>query len=1546
LCFAAALLAGAATANAQTGNDATPSFSLATSHVFNTRERPSISLTYRRVDRLDFRVYRINDTFAFFEKLRDPHQLGSEDPVVPQEQTWLERIAAWKGERRADIRSFIRRQMSPQYRRVRHEQQDTQEVVLRQTLNVNSFAQVPVLNASQLVTSWREILPPVRDAEYRRIPLELTGAGVYVVEAVNAPLRAYTVVVISDVGLVTKTAPGELLVFAANRFSGDPLPDCRVRVMADQQRVADGSTAADGTFQASVTAQEPDNLVTLASCAGQTAATDPGAYTIREPQRNLVGYTYTDRPVYRPGHLVHYKSVLRWREKGALLPFGTTPAEVTIVDGNEKVLSRERKPVDTFGALTGSFTIPTVAALGYYTIRVTSGDATATGSFEVQEYRKPEFDVAVRPAGQFSLQGGSVTATIAARYYFGQPVAGASVKYVMHKQSYFSPLRYDSSGEEAGDFGGYGGGDEQFQGTAQLNDQGVANVTVPLEVDEDGRDYTARIEARVIDASGREVAGAASVVATYGRFLLVAQSERSVYAPGDTANVNVRAVDYEGTPRQALRVRGVVEKVEYPSGASTPRVTTLAQTDLTTDSDGRARWSVQAPQEPGSYRVRLLAPSEGRQVSDTTYLWIPGHRDADASDYDQFLEMIADRRSYQPGDTANLVIQGAEFDASVLITKESQHVSFHQVVRASGNGAITVPITDDDIGDTYVSIAFLKDDRLFRAERRLSVPASTRQLTVTAVADKPVIRPGEPGVFALHVVDAKGAPVRAQLSVGLVDEAIYGVRPDSTPDPLRFFYRREYNMVGTSFSRDYPFVGYSGTEQLLLARRHRPMTLADFKADRPDRPRVRKDFPDTVFWAGDITTGADGNAQVKISYPDSLTTWRLTVRAVTPTTDVGTATAHTTTTKDLILRVVTPRFLTEGDQVTVPTIVHNYLPEAKTVSVSLTAEGLTAVDPSTATAARAVQVAQNGQQRVDWPFKADQVRPITITGKATSNAAGDAMQISLPVLPAGLQRNSGSSGSILEPGQKNVELTVPTTANASGRSIRVSLAPSLAGTMLGALDYLTSYPWGCTEQTLSSFVPNLVVLRAMSEMQISPTERLQSLDRQVSDGLKRLYDYQHDDGGWGWWKTDQNHPFMTAYAIDGLLQARDNGVTVEEWRIGNGATALRELYARYPKAIPDLKAYVVYVLARANAEPTDTFTLTTAIDDLWSARARMTASGQALLLMTLDLQKDPRGNELAQTLLATAKTAGETTWWPVESDPLLEDIADTSVEASALALKALATRDPNNPVLERVARWLVLNRTAGTYWVSTKQTALALQGLLAYMKARGEKPAPVTAEVFVNGTSAGTRTFDAASLTAPNPVLVEAPAAAGVNNIRIVTRGAGALYYDAAVRYYDKPAAAERTGTRTLALVRSYSTLSPVQRNGRIVYREGAFNGTANAGDLLLVHLTAAGTTDWRYLMLEDPIPAGTEQVEKEESYELERRGRWFYGSEREFRDDRTVFFLSDFTRGRYEFTYLLRVTTPGTFNAMPARISPMYVPDVSASSDVISLIVPSGEIK
>ena len=254
-----------------------------------------------------------------------------------------------------------------------------------------------------------------------------------------------------------------------------------------------------------------------------------------------------------------------------------------------------------------------------------------------------------------------------------------------------------------------------------------------------------------------------------------------------------------------------------------------------------------------------------------------------------------------------------------------------------------MPVTDGDLGDTWVNLLYLKDDKVYYAEKKLRVPATGRAVKIEVTADKAIYRPGEPGIYTLRTLDAAGSPVQAQVALGVVDEAVYGVRKDTTADPLRVFYRTEYSRVTTDYSRQYYFMGYSGTLRLKLAQRRRPLSLADFKGDTPERPQVRKNFPDAIYWSPSVVTGPDGTATVKVDYPDSLTTWRLTARAVTRETQVGMAVARTITTRDLLLRVVPPRFLTERDEVRVPAIVHNYQEGgALPVTVAMTAAGLEA----------------------------------------------------------------------------------------------------------------------------------------------------------------------------------------------------------------------------------------------------------------------------------------------------------------------------------------------------------------------------------------------------------------------------------------------------------------------------------------------------------------------------------------------------------------------------------------------------------------------------
>ena len=212
---------------------------------------------FQRVTHLDFRVYRVKDTTAFFAGLKDAHMLGSPEHEVAQEPTPIERIAMWKAGWRATITDFFRQQVSWDYRQSRRAEAAKETIVQRRTVRYTQFAQVALLNPDQVVATWRELLPNTRSADSRLLPLELKDPGVYVVEAVNGHLRAFTIVVLSHLGLVTKTAPGQVLLFAVDRKSGDPKADCSATVIANQQKMlATGKTSAQGVFVSDVASEQ------------------------------------------------------------------------------------------------------------------------------------------------------------------------------------------------------------------------------------------------------------------------------------------------------------------------------------------------------------------------------------------------------------------------------------------------------------------------------------------------------------------------------------------------------------------------------------------------------------------------------------------------------------------------------------------------------------------------------------------------------------------------------------------------------------------------------------------------------------------------------------------------------------------------------------------------------------------------------------------------------------------------------------------------------------------------------------------------------------------------------------------------------------------------------------------------------------------------------------------------------------------------------------------------------------------------------------------
>ncbi len=1530
---------------AQTGPDAAASFSLTSERTYMPGDKPEVSVYSHNVSALEFRVYRVNDPVKFFSQMQELHNFGGRAPALPkQAHTWLEKFHAWKHRLWAWVRDFVRAQFSTDSRhKIRLWEMNGGEK--KPGPKVANYAQVPVLNQQQVVSVWNWTVPAHEQWESQNVAIPVSDKGVYLVEATNGTLRAYTVIVVTEIAVITKGAPGRLMTFVVNRRSGDPIAGTMVRVWVDQKEVAAKTTDQQGLLDTTLTEAKPENVAVLATNADQFAINTPGAWNLGDdPNSSLRGYTYTDRPVYRPGDTVHFKSIIRAQTPSGYVIPQNRELSLEMRDPRDyKTIWRQTVKLSDMGTAEWNYVIPADANLGFYYMSMQMGERYVEGtSFSVEDYKKPEYQVKVTAQTPRVLQGQPIKATIDARYYFGEPVANAKVAWVVHTSPYWpmgsnedeeagAPQEGDNSdGGNPQDDDTYGG-EQESEKAGALDVDGKLQITIPTKVDSKKHDLTYRIEARVTDAGNREISGRGFALATYGSFFITAKPDAYVYAKGSVATLTVTAQDYDKKPVQTLFH---VELSRWDGRKSAGPSVTTSQGQ--TDASGKAQVKLTIP-DAGEFRVRITATTpENRTVETVAYLWAPGESPWWSGPAQERVQIVPDKKSYQPGDTAHVLIVTGKEPTSLLVTVEGNGLYSGQVLKSSG-GSITVdvPIKPEYAPNFYVAAVFIRGNKMYQGSKSLTVPPIQHEMNVQLLPSKPQYQPGEAASYTIKATDSGGKPVAAEFSLGVVDEAIYAIKPETVGSIVNAFYGRVYSRVTTDTSLTYYFSGQAGKRAMQLANVRSSKAMAQLKPERLVQPKIRKAFPDTAYWMADVHTGSNGQATVHFDYPDAITSWRATTRGVTQNTMVGSAVVNTVVRKNLMVRLVVPRFFRRGDEITISTIVQNYLPTAKVAQVSMDFAGLQVLEGSQ----QNVNVASRGLMKVDYRVRVLDVDSARVLGKALTDVESDAMELTLPVVPFGVKLAVGKSGSIAGAGTTDTvqPLTFPAGAEVGTRKLTIGVTPSIAGTVFAALDFLTSYPYGCTEQTMSSFLPDVLVADSLKKLGVKSNIDPQVLDKQVQAGLDRLYNYQHPDGGWGWWQTDDSQAFMSAYVLAGLSHAKAAGFEVKQDAIDRGLGWLRPQFDHSEKVKTDLRAYMAYALVLSGVRDA------AILDSVWNQRSTLTAYGQALLGLAMLDMKDGRANDLAKQLESEAKQEDSQAWWPSDNNYLLDFSGDTTPETTAYALKLLDRTEANSPLLSKAAVYLVNHRDQGYYWESTEQTAMVIYGLTDYLERTKELQPNYSVEVQVNGKTVATKKFTAADALAPaaTVVLNESQLAPGSNQIRIAKSGDGQLYWSIRGEYYSSESKVVNTGSFKLSVARQYYRLSPQQKDGRVAYRLDSLTGPAEVGDTLAVRLTVGGN-DWKYLMIEDPIPSGTESIARDDLYELDERpnwwGRWF--SNRELRDDRTTFFNMYFPQGQHEYVYLLKVVNPGIFRVSPTSVEPMYQPQYLSTSDALTVTV------
>lgn len=684
--------------------------------------------------------------------------------------------------------------------------------------------------------------------------------GAYLIEAaLGKDIISRTLVLVTDLAIVQKDAAEKGLLLVVDARTGQPLPNKAVRIYEHWSVYDPKTSKSTAHFSVDTLQTDRDGLIEY-SRRQRNRGSQVDAMVVGEKGRLAFSFfqhwseatwqdfeagrrcfVITDRPVYRPGSKVRFRVWLRERQKGQLQLTSARTLRVEIRDAKGNSAGVLRPNVDEMGAASGEFELAAEPPLGLWQIRVDGDQPDARtqggGKFRVEEYKKPEFAVTVQPSDSQARPGEPWAANIAARYYFGAPVAGARVSYKVFREAYTHI--YLGSGEFDWLYGrGYGrasyaypwfpwwarwggwmpwpladAGDEENawqrrleSGTRrplrELVTQGeailAADGTHRVEVDPSrlgsaatDRDHRYTIEAEVRDASRRTIAGQGSLLVTREEFYAFVETSGGWYRPGNEAFLEIRTLTPDNVP---VAAKGELVVARLRSNAAAERLPTeeiVRRWPAETDADGRLSSKIPLPGE-GQYRVTFQTrDARRREVQGNAVFWVCGPKfDGRVYRFND-LEIVTDKRTYKIGETARLLINVAESGAHVLFSDDASQglLRAWRMLKMEGRSTVLeVPIEARHVPNFFVEATLVRNGRVHSEAREILVPPAQGLLDVRLTTDKASYRPGEKGRVRAEVKDAAGRPASGEITLAAFDEAITYIQEEFGPAPRAFFH--------------------------------------------------------------------------------------------------------------------------------------------------------------------------------------------------------------------------------------------------------------------------------------------------------------------------------------------------------------------------------------------------------------------------------------------------------------------------------------------------------------------------------------------------------------------------------------------------------------------------------------------------------------------------------------------------------------------------------------------------------------------------------------
>jgi hypothetical protein len=1451
------------------------------------------------------------------------------------------------------------------------------------TLDVEAFSSVE---------QWDQVLTlpsnTTQGIEIDLTPREETLAGGLYLYRVGSPeiTSRYSTdqnfsLVVSPLQVTIKESQEEALIWVTDLRTGEPAANIRVEIYTSREKpIGSSTTDADGISRIAipkeretypgmvVIAGSPDTREFGIGISTWTGGISPWQMGVSSQvyQPDLQAYLYSDRPIYQPGQTIYFRGVLRAVGDARYTPATLENAEFKLMGGYDAATGQSAL-IDTitlelspYGTVNGEFDLPEDAVPGTYTIQL--ADQNVWLNLQVAEYRKPEIDVQVDFAKPDFRSGEDLEALVQASYYFGGAASQVTVRWSLFVQkdyflipggystglvdtSWMNPTWYGSPEYFMGSYLTGGEGQTGSDGSLELTftPAELADLVDPVA------GHTLILQAELVDESGQTVSRRGSTRVHPDDFTIGIRPESWLAQAGETIGFTIQTSDWQAAPVGGKKLGAVFQRVEWvqdwsnlQTGETTfkEQLTEVGSVNLTTDANGQARIEFTVA-TPGAYRLDV----RGGQALTQVMVWAGGTGSVPWPNLpDQHIRLQSDQESYQAGDIAQIFIPNSfPQGALALVTVERHGVLRSQVVKIQGSSStFNLDILPEDAPNVYVSVLLLGQSEVSKPDFRmgildLKVDAEALLLDVRLTAQEATLEPGQIARFEVQVNDSAGKPVQGEFSIAVVDKAIFALADPNAPDIVSAFYGAQPLGVWTSTA----LAAYTGR----ISTIEPGLGGGGGGGDQAQVADLRRDFQDTAYWSGAFETDTTGRASIEFPLPDNLTTWVATVRGLTRDTRVGEGATELLVTKDLIIRPVTPRFLVAGDRVQLAAVVNNNTSQSLDVTVELQAVGLTLDDASVAT--QAVRVAPGGRQRVNWWVRAQDAGTADLVFSARSGTLQDSstpQSGSLPILHYVSPQTFATSGLMTEAGENLEVVSLPRSYEPTGGELRIEMSSTLAGTVLGGLDALESYPVNLTEPVISHLLANLATYNLVKESGAGTPDLTARLQQAVRQDLERLPRLQNSDGGFGWVKGSKSDLYLSSYALLSLVLADEAGFMlpsgVQQSTRNNIAAGLYPVRDSLENWELDRLALAFYALDRSGYTGGESAALN-------EQRERMSPWAKAMLALTLD----SRGQDGAKTIYSdlagmAVRSATGVNWQDTEVN---WQNFTTPNFSTAVVVFALAGKDPASPLLADAVRYLTFHRQVSGGWSSSYDSAWVMLALTRYLHATSELKGSFDFSATLNGSplasgSAGDKNWSvvraSSSLNSLNPDTG--------NALRFIhSEGTGRLYYRAYLEV-GQPVEQVQPLERGLAVSREYILAGANCRPQDCPAVDSVNLNTSNP--VVIGRVTVTAPTDLYYVVVEDAIPAGAEIINlrlNTSAWVAEQPlvpevdaldpfangwGWWWFGSPA-ISADHIQWVANYLPAGTYTLTYKLQPLQAGEYRVLPARAYTYYFPEVEGRS-------------